>query len=245
MSNFSNNPQPKDNFNRFVMISVVIHVAFTLFAVVKVNLFPDEDIVIQSAIKVDLVGLPEKQEPKKEIPKAAKKPKKAKVATAKPEAPKVKTKSKDTKTAQKRAIEELMRKKALEDIQKQLAAKEQEAVEEEVVEEPVKGNIVTDGSELEGLDQIQYERYYKKISSIIKKNWNLPQWLASAQLNAQAAIRLDERGYVIKADIYESSGNTVFDDTVLAAIKSSSPFPPPEARMVRVITRVTMVLSFP
>ncbi|MCB0420040.1 MAG: TonB C-terminal domain-containing protein [Bdellovibrionales bacterium] len=249
MSYIDSTPYKRDLFPQFVAASVALHLAFVVFTVVKINLFPSEDLIIQDAIKVDLVGLPEKEEPKPiekaEIPTPQPKPIAPPKKTPPPKVNPIANKKKDTKTAQQKALQELMRQKAIEDIEKDLKEKEKEVVEQEVVQKPVKGNIVSDGSELEGLDQIQYQRYYKTISNIVKKNWNLPQWLASSKLTAQAAIRLDERGYVVSAQIYQSSGNSVFDDTVLGAIKSSSPFPAPEPRMIRVITNITMILSFP
>lgn len=49
-----------DSFSKYVIVSAVLHISVVLFFTVKVFLFPGEPLAFQSALRVDLVALPDK-----------------------------------------------------------------------------------------------------------------------------------------------------------------------------------------
>lgn len=244
-----------DNFNRILGISAVGHVAVFVFIFFQAVLIPRHPIDLTQAIRVDVVGLPEKltelPPPVKEaVPEApAQKetvtalPEKAAPEPVKPKAPSVPVKANkktNIKDAQKSALAKLKALQALEKITAEVGAKNAKA-------RPtvVKGNAVNAGNSLTGLDKIEYDRYFDDLKNKISEQFNLPQWLAQAKLRAQVLVLIDERGYVIKKVIRTSSGNEVFDAKALEAVENSSPLPEPPARLRGVLSTSGITFNFP
>jgi colicin import membrane protein len=249
--------QQTDRFEKHIVISVGIHIALLLAFTVKAYVFPSDPIEIRSAIRIDVVGLPDKVEtpkPKPVPPQPIPQPKPKPVVKTPPK-PKPSPKPKPTvnlnktKTAQQQAMERLKAMQALEAMKNEVAEQEKlQAQARQEDPEPTaefKGNVITSGSSLTGLDRIDFEKYYDDMSSHVKGHWSLPGWLASANLRAEAAVTIDERGFVTSKRIYTSSGNQVFDDLVLQTVEMASPFPAPPSRLKSVLALKGMILAFP
>ncbi len=217
---------------------------FILFFM-KAAFFPSEPIQIRSAIRVDVVAMPDKQKapapaakapaPKVELPK----PEIKKPEVQKPEPPK-KIDLKAAKKDQQKAIDRL---KALQAIENLKAESEEKQKQEEPKE--VKGNIASEGSSLTGLEKIEFDRYFGEVEAKVRENWNLPRWLADGNFKAQVLVLIDERGFVTKSQILRSSGNDVFDTLVRETIARSSPFPVPPNRLKNVLSLQGIVFNFP
>ncbi len=232
------------------MISVATHIVLGLSFLLKTAFFPQDPIDIRSAIRVDVVGMPDKVEktsqpkpkaPKKvqvpdnPAPKPKPKPKPAPVIK-KPKSPKVNLNK--AKSDQEKALERL---KALEAIEKI----KEESQKEDSIEQEYKGNVISSGSSLTGLDRIAFEKYFDDMQAHVKQQWNLPTWLANAKLKGIVAVKIDERGYVIDRVITQPSGNDVFDNLVLETVDRASPFPPPPNRLKTVLKLNGFQLGFP
>ncbi|MCB0411405.1 MAG: TonB C-terminal domain-containing protein [Bdellovibrionales bacterium] len=240
----------KDSFKKFVLWSAAGHIALFLSFVIKAMILPSEPLQIRSAIRVDLVRLPDKIEtppkpqPKPTKPNAAEKAKtkpetrpKPKAEPTKKEAPKVDL-NKKNKDKQNEALNKLKAMQALEKIRKQ-KEEEKEAAPE------YKGNIVHEGNSLTGLDQIEFDKYFSDVEAAVKEHWSLPRWLEDSQLRAQVRVMVDDRGYVIRRDLIASSGNQIFDDLVITTVEQSSPLPPPPARLRNLLSVRGFVINFP
>jgi colicin import membrane protein len=237
-----------DSLSRPLSFSVAVHLALFAAFFLKMTFFPTEPIQIKRAMRVDLVALPDKVEmpaPKPEIkapapvvsapkpeakspPKVEKKPKAA--------APK-KDKAKQLEKSQESAVNRL---KAMEALEKLKAEEESKKKAQEF-----KGNQVSKGNSLTGLEQIEYDRYFDQVEQLVYSNWALPEWLANAELRAQALVLVDENGNVVKKKIIKSSGNDVFDAEVMSSIEKSSPFPAPPARLQGVLANQGFIFNFP
>ncbi len=68
--------------------------------------------------------------------------------------------------------------------------------------------------------------YYDAVWERIKGNWKIPGYLKGKGLIVVISIKLRKDGTVEDMYIERSSGNRVFDDFAVKAIKASSPFPP-------------------
>lgn len=244
-----------DSLSRNIAISVGGHIAAALVIFFQAVLMPGEPLDLRNAIRVDVVGLPEKMKPEDKIlhppPKeeAKPEPKKLPPKEAAPE-PKMKapempstTKAKkvDTAKAQKEALNKLKAQSALDDIKKALA-QDKEKQEKTTL---VKGNKPIEGTDLEGLPQIEFNRYLKDIEGIIRGRWSIPEWMADAKLRAAVLVMIDERGFVVKKVFRRSSGNVVFDNSVIAAIEASSPLPPPPKRLQGLLGSNGIIFNFP
>lgn len=246
-----------DRLEHSLMISLALHMGLASVLFLRAVFVPDAPIEIRNAIRVDVVGLPEKMQnpeaslppPPKEEPTPAapaKPPEPAKPVVKtppKPEAPKLpdpKARKADLAKAQNKALKELQRRDALNRIKEQLAkGKSQETGKQ------VKGNRVSEGDSLTGLEKLDFERYYSDLRQKIRTNFTLPQWLADSGLKAQIQVLIDDKGQVLKKVVIKSSGNEVFDAKALEAIEASLPLPVPPARLQSVLSTSGIVFGFP
>lgn len=243
-----------DSLSRPLCISLAAHFGLLSLFFLKMTFFPAQPIEIKRAIRVDLVGMPDKVvEPKPapavaEAPKAppvqeTPAPKVEKKVEAKKPAPKVAAKKKaDPKKIEKSQESALSRLKALAALEK---IKQEAEAAEVAAEAPVKGNQVSKGNSLTGLEQIEYDRYFDQVEQLLYTHWLLPEWLINAGLRAQALVLVDKTGHVIKKEIIKSSGNPTFDAHVIAAIEKAAPFPAPPARLQGVLADQGFVFNFP
>ena len=252
----------KQSLKPYITGSLLAHVFVVGVFVVKATFFPSEDIVLGSALKVDMVGLPElrrKRPPQKapvekkvKLPKAEAKvePKTETKKEAKKEVKKeAKKESENVKSKQDRALRQLKIKKALAQIKKdQQQSKQVESEQAEAKkasDAPVKGNIISDGGSLSGLDRLEYDEYYEKLESHMKSYWELPQWLAGGGLHAQVSVKIGFDGYVIEKVVHQSSGNSVFDSKALESVQKAMPLPSPPPRLRNLLVRQGLIFSFP
>ncbi|CAN5602464.1 hypothetical protein BH10BDE1_BH10BDE1_20720 [soil metagenome] len=226
-----------------LMTSAIAHVVLILFLTVRAYLFPSEPLQLESAIRVDIVGLPEKtavlpppvEEPAaavaaapapattKEMPPIVKEvPKKTEPVVLKPTKPDPKQQKKNQDAALKRleALARLDRQARTEAATKALAdaAKAQAAV---------RGNQISKGSSLSGLTRLDHAKYLDELEARIKSHWHPPKFLANAKLRVRVVLLIDSRGAVIKKSVVQSSGNNVFDESAVLALENSMPLPPP------------------
>ncbi len=226
-SNYLTDDGTNDRFKAFVGISIGIHLALIFAVTVKNALFSNETIIIPQSMRVDIVALPEKPSEEKAVQKAAPKP------VVKQEAPKPVPKPVvNVKDSQKKALDHLKELNAIDRIKSEVdAAKERDAekkaAEEAAKPKQVKGNIVSSGSGYSGMSQLRVNEYLEDLTARLREHWAIPQYLSDANLKAAVVIDLDDRGNLVRREIFTSSGNPVFDSSCLAAVSNSAPFGPP------------------
>ena len=200
--NFTNKP-----FSFFLILSLFFHLIVILFFIGSKS-FPqlfkkDRELLIQNAIRVDSIGLPdfqEKQKPKKETPSPAiQKRKKKKPADPK----KKKEKRKNTKSEKSKNTPPLN-----------------------------KGNKLSKGTQsgqgapsTQQLSEIQ--AYMSQVDSQIRNQWIPEKHLTDKRFTAQIEIKINEQGQIIYKRILVSSGNELFDSFALKAIENAEPYPAP------------------
>ncbi len=241
------------------MISLGAHAIVFAILFVRTVFYPSQPIMLEDAIRVDIVALPDKgrvQElpplealpvtPVKPEPQVAEPPKPveapkpvAPVAPPKPEAPTV---SFDKKKRQQQEAA-LKRLEAMDKITKMM---EQEASNTKVPTQaaPVKGNEISRGSSLRGIVRLEHDNYLRTIDTSVKRHWNLPGWLANANLSARVRLFVDARGNVVRKAITKSSGNEDYDARVMATVDAASPLPPPPESLVNVLAVDGIELEF-
>ncbi len=265
-----NKKSKSDPLAKYIGLSLVVHIGLFLVFTVQAIFFPSEPIQVRHAIRVDVVDLPDRLRPAPPPPQPKAEPAPAPRPTPPPTQPKAppppepkpkpqpkpqpkavakKTEPKKTETrtqqqtltAQQRAMERLKAQQAIDQIREQIESD----LAPRTREPEYKGNIITEGDSLTGLERIQYDRYIAEVRDHLHSHWNLPQWLAEANLRAQALVRLDNSGFVTAKQILRSSGNDIFDAQVLGAIERASPFPQPPSRLRNVLSYGGIVFQFP
>ncbi len=248
----------EDDYKSGLVTSVGFHIALILIFTVKTVFFSGEAINYETAIRVDLVALPDKVtsteppplKPETNLPEAKSPPKPeplpAKAEPKPPVTPMVPVM--DSKQKQKAALNKLKAMEALENLKNedQKESKSASAAPTKKTGEiKYKGNILSPGTEITGLNKLQHEEYIALLDRHIKENWTLPEWLAKKNLKAQIRVRLDEKGRIISKQLVKSSGNPAYDDIVKATIEKSEPFPVPPEKFSAVVSVSGILIGFP
>lgn len=234
-------------------ISLITHVVIFLALTIKATFFSDPPIQLENAIRVDMVGLPDKvtELPPTPAPTPAAPPKQVEMpkkdltppVPVKPEVvtkptPKVKDPEAvnldKTKSKQKQALEKLKQMQALESIQKDLETENKKKAAQAASQVKYKGNVLSSGSELTGLNKMQADNYTGEVLRHMKNHWEIPQYIKNNSLSTMVLVRFDESGNILSKNVVKSSGNAAFDEIVLSAIQNSSPVPPPPAKFAKI-----------
>jgi len=258
-----------ESLPRGLGISLALHVVIISFFAVKAAFFDPEPIDFSQAVRVDIVGLPDKIAnpppkaetnenakpalPEKQVAEEKTEPVKPKPAKPEAKAPKVAKPEginlEKTKSQQQSAIEKLKAMAALEKIKDDVNHEKSKPVpgtgKDKNGATKVKGNVLSPGSALTGLTKLQHDSYAADLDKHIKQNWSLPEWLANRDFKAQARVFCDAHGNILGRKIVKSSGNQSYDDEVLATIDRSAPFPPPPEKFEAIVSTDGILIGFP
>lgn len=237
-----------DRFRKYVLLSLALHVSVVLALTVRTFFFPSQPIEFQSALRVDLVALPDKlpapaAAPEMKAPEPTVKPE-SKPLKAEPDLvlnPKKPNKTDDSKLEKKQdeSINRLKQLSALERLEQQA---KQDAMNKPRV---YKGNAISKGSDLTGLSRLEHDEYVSNVEQHVRQFWALPQWLANKGLRAQVRVRFDSYGRVIAKTMVKSSGNPAFDEVVMNTVEQASPAPPPPEKFLRLLENEGILFGFP
>lgn len=251
-------PQKKLAINKGLSISLVCHFLVVTILVMEAKIFTSQPIDFSSAVRVDLVGMPDKVDPKQmpEIEKPAEEVKaepaakpaepiaeknEEKAMPKKVDPPKDKDAISFSKADQKKQQSALDKIKSMQAIDKI----KNEVNNKPAATAPVKGNVISPGSSLTGLNQLQHSNFISQIDKHIKNHWTLPQWLANKNYRAQVLVKFDERGLVIAKRLVKSSGNPAYDEVAMETIDKSSPFPSPPDKFSAIFKYDGILVGFP
>lgn len=73
--------------------------------------------------------------------------------------------------------------------------------------------------------------YLSLISALIRQNWSIPETVPK-NLEAIVSVRILSNGQIIVEGFEKRSGNSLFDSSVIKALKNSSPLPPPKVEVI-------------
>jgi colicin import membrane protein len=249
-----------DYFKRFLFISTLLHLSLFLIWLVQNFLSPSEPISYQKAIRVDMIGLPDKVT-SQEIPKPSSKANEKKTAQSEPD--KIENDLKEQNKKESRSdiqdktrvhsqlrptksnlgSSKISQLSALDKIEKLM---EEEENRNKLLRQMVfKGNAIVDGNSLSGLNKIEAEDYVNLVEAHVRSFWRLPQWLAASKLRAKALVKWDSRGMPVLIQIIESSGNDEFDQIVMDTLQKAVPLPEPPEKFALIMRRQGVVFGFP
>lgn len=245
------------DFKTALIWSAAAHVVFALLLTIRAVFFSGDPLRIENSIRVDIVGLPDKvrtlpaesAEPVAVAPKQEPEPTTAveleaaqKTLPTKPtEAPTavvLKPKKSDPKDSRKNQEAALKRLDALARLERQAradAAAKAIAANKSAsgagTTHQIKGNEISRGNSLTGLTRLDHDRYLDDIEIRIRKMWNPPKFLAKAGLRVRVVLYINHQGLITEQKVVQSSGNSVFDDSAVAAIEGAQPFAPPPSSL--------------
>jgi outer membrane biosynthesis protein TonB len=216
-----------DRFLKWVGASVVIHIALAAF--LNFNPWPTIIKVRPTAYTVTLMplSLREPEIPKTSLPL----PKEEILKPAEKRAPIEKPKKDDivekVKKPQKEkvslkplqeALEEIRKKAALDEIRKRVARKEREEERSTVIPS------VKTSPEMES----KVNEYYSLVWAKIKGAWTIPENLLKETVDLETIIVviIGRNGKIQKWWFEKKSGNALYDQSAMRAIKKAEPLPP-------------------
>lgn len=222
------------SFKKFLILSIVLHVFFiALFINFKGCSFKSEkDLLIESAIQIDEVGLPDLETKKRPKQTKQKKP-------TKPIIKKEKKKKKPAKPVVKKEKKQSQPKSSNTSNTKE---KKQAPIK--------KGNFKNQAGSKEGKEKISKQalseiyKYSNQIIYQVRQNWTLPPYLTNQQYSSQVEIKISSSGELIYKNVVLSSGNKLYDSFVLKTIEQAQPYPKPQDS-IKSIVKQGFVLTFP
>jgi TonB family protein len=209
-----------DYFLIMVGVSLILHIALVVF--LNLNPWPTIIKVRPTAYTVTLmpVSIPEPQIPKTPLPplpkeekiKPVEKPKKDDIVE------KVKKPPKESMKRLQEALDEIRKKGALDEIRKRVARKERE--EERSTAIPSAKTSLEMESKL--------NEYYSLVWAKIKGTWTIPENLLKEMVDLETIIVLiiERNGKIQNFWFEKKSGNVLYDQSAMRAIKKAEPLPP-------------------
>ncbi|AZZ38057.1 hypothetical protein CIK05_15020 [Bdellovibrio sp. qaytius] len=261
--------------SRGTTFSLIAHATLIIVMIIKVSFFSQPRLDLSEAIRVDMVGLPEKYNPAQksnDLPEKIEKqpepvveekkaePKPEPKVEAKPE-PKPKAEAKPDVKAKPQPVApepetvkldkaKQKQKEALEKLKKLSAVdKIREQVQKEKtaaeVAKIMKGRVIAPGTKLTGVDRMQSDNYTGQLDALVKAQWALPQWLIGKPLKTKVLVKIEADGRVSDKKIVQSSGNPTYDDYCLQAVTKASPFPKVPEKFAELYAEDGVVFGFP
>ncbi len=211
-----------------VILTVLIHGALGLLVYQSQLKSPARPEAVRDFIVTRTVTLGKKREqfwlPKVVKPPPPRAPEPVIKLTDNPLAPPVPPPPKEAPKPQDREISKDM-KRALERARSLVAA----AKEEEPEGSPVGAEDGVSSQATTG------DEYFTQVYTAIRRNWNTPTGMINdaqlAALTAEVTIQIDNDGTLRDASLTRSSGNDLFDDSCLRAVKLTGTVPPPPPTM--------------
>lgn len=91
------------------------------------------------------------------------------------------------------------------------------------------GNRLSKGTAMYGDgsagDMTAFQVYASRLPDLVRPHWRLPSFLMDKKLKARVRVWLATNGEVVRAEIYQSSGDGEYDQRAVEAVKATSPFP--------------------
>jgi len=227
-------PPKIDRLLKMGGVSLLLHIALVIL--LSLNPWPTIIKVRPTAYTVTLMPIsiqePEIQKPipppavKEEIPKPIEKPK-----IEKPKKDDIVEKVKKTHKEKvelkhlQEAIEEIRKKIALDEIQKRVARREKTEERAPVVSPPVP--MVSSPKTPPSMES-KLNEYYSMIWAKIKEAWTIPENLLKEMVDLETVIVIiiERDGKIQKSWFEKKSGNALYDQMAMRAIKKAEPLPP-------------------
>jgi len=247
--------EKEDQLNKYLSYAVGLHILILLLFI-SVNYILDinpvkiaikkEVEMVQTAVRVDLVGLP--RHTLKELEKIDL------AAVQKDDTPEEKnTQNNETSEVEFKKVKKKIDMKSL------LSGYSEKKVVQKKQRKNLKinnlKNIILEGNKLsqgssttgEMVDETQQDfvRYIQSLPDRVRPNWKLPSYLLEKDLRCRVRIYLAASGKISNMEIFESSGDEEYDQKALIAIKRSSPLPKPDAKILGRVVAGDVILGFP
>jgi len=91
------------------------------------------------------------------------------------------------------------------------------------------------------------ERYWALLTAGVRRNYDVSQTIPEQErlhLKAQVQVLIGRTGELLRVQVIRSSGNELFDNAVVSAVKKAAPFSPPPDHLRDALQRKGVALEF-
>ena len=111
------------------------------------------------------------------------------------------------------------------------------------------GNKLSKGTAMYGdgnaAEMTAFQAYASRLPDLVRPHWKLPSFLMDKNLKARVRVWLNMSGEVTRATIYQSSGDSEYDQRAVDAVKTASPFPALSEEFGKRVLNGDILLGFP
>lgn len=211
-------------------------------------------ILAQTAVRVDIVSMPKMT--LKELENMTPSGEEGKKEEPKPEPTAAPIKEEPKPDEEAYLKEKQQRQKSFADMLKEMSKKkidkkkmeQLKGMKGELNQLLLAGNKISKGTSTTGVTQEQlnaFSSYISRLPDHVRRYWRLPGYLANQDLKCRIRVYLSQNGDLIKAQIYEGSGNEEYDRLALQAVRSASPFPEVASEIREQVLAGNILLGFP
>ena len=92
------------------------------------------------------------------------------------------------------------------------------------------GNKLSKGTQMYGdgggAEMTAFQAYASRLPDRIRPHFVLPSFLLEKKLKCKIRVWIEQNGEVSRTEVYQSSGDSEYDQKAIDAVRSASPFPP-------------------
>ncbi len=114
----------------------------------------------------------------------------------------------------------------LSNIRRKLAKEEEEKAVNRIKTRLARNKTANPPAATSAVGNYQLNRYAEQLKAWITDHWQLPELLLKEKLTATVSLTIDSTGRLVRQNLEKMSGNRLFDDSIIKAIKRAAPFPP-------------------
>ena len=111
------------------------------------------------------------------------------------------------------------------------------------------GNKLSKGTAMYGDgaagDLTAFQAYASRLPDLVRPHWKLPSFLMDKNLKCRVRVWLQPNGEVARAVVYQSSGDTEYDQRAVDAVKAAAPFPALKEEFGKRAQNGDLLLGFP
>ena len=111
------------------------------------------------------------------------------------------------------------------------------------------GNKLSKGSAMYGDgvsgDLTAFQAYAARLPDLVRPHWKLPSFLMDKKFTCRIRVWLKPNGEIARAIVYQSSGDTEYDQRAVDAVKAAAPFPELKEEFGKRAQNGEILLGFP
>lgn len=89
------------------------------------------------------------------------------------------------------------------------------------------------------------EDYAQTVVDRVRHYWKLPHYLLEKNLQCRIRVFIGHTGKILQLNIFQSSGDEVYDQMALKAIGSAKPLNEPHNTLIKILEERGIILGFP